>query len=254
MSLFGDSPPPDEPSRSPSRSRTLFDDDNDAQRSSSLFDDDDGASSPWDTPTPRRRSRADTLRNLLRPSDVPASYIEAFNKVLEDDDGGSLGKIGPAGVRRVFVAGRVSAERRDEILGILGVGDGEVGRNEFNVLLALVGLVQEGERVSLDAVDERRGGEFGSALIVSCPLALELGAICVSTSGGRGARPELAIWLPPLLRPPVPSPGEHALIGRRTPFEQPDCELRPKQQFAGPRVLPKLPYACPEPPLIPPTP
>ncbi|TKA66959.1 hypothetical protein B0A55_09033 [Friedmanniomyces simplex] len=33
----------------------------------------------------------------------------------------------------------------------------ELGRNEFNVLLALIGLAQEGEELSLDAVDERRG-------------------------------------------------------------------------------------------------
>lgn len=159
MSLFGDSPPGESPP--PSRSRTLFSDD-DAAKSSSLFDDgDDGTSSPWDAPTPRRKSRADLVRSLLRPSDVPASYIEVFDKVLEEDDGASLGKVGPAGVRRVFASARVSAEMRDEILGIVGAGDGgEIGRNEFNVLLALVALAQEGERPSLDAVDERRGGEF----------------------------------------------------------------------------------------------
>lgn len=165
MSLFGDSPPGESPP--PSRSRTLFSND-DAAKSSSLFDDgDDGASSPWETPTPRRKSRADLVRSLLRPSDVPASYIEAFDKILEEDDGGSLGKIGPAGVRRVFSSGRISAERRDEILGIVGAGDdGEMGRNEFNVLLALVALSQEGEKASLDAVDERRGGEFLSFVLL----------------------------------------------------------------------------------------
>lgn len=166
MSLFGDSPPGESPP--PSRSRTLFSDD-DAAKSSSLFDDgDDGTSSPWEAPTPRRKSRADLVRSLLRPSDVPASYIEVFDKMLEEDDGGSLGKIGPAGVRKVFSSGRISAERRDEILGIVGAEDGrEMGRNEFNVLLALVALSQEGERASLDAVDERRGGEFPSSVFVS---------------------------------------------------------------------------------------
>ena len=160
MSLFGDSPPGESPPAS-SRNRTLFSDD-DGPKSSSLFDDgDDGTSSPWDAPTPRRKSRGDLVRSLLRPSDVPASYNEVFDKILEDDDGGSLGKIGGAGVRKVFASGRISSERRDEILGIVGARDGEdMGRNEFNVLLALVGLSQEGERASLDAVDERRGGEF----------------------------------------------------------------------------------------------
>ena len=167
MSLFGTSPPAESPPPS-SRSRTLFSEDDQRQKSSqSLFDDDDNngaSSSPWDTPTAsRRRSRADLVRSLLRPSDVPASYIEAFDRILEDDDEGvSLGKIGGRGLDRVFAAGRISAERKGEILRIVGAGDdgAEVGRNEFNVLLALVGLAQEGERVSLDAVDERRGGEF----------------------------------------------------------------------------------------------
>lgn len=154
MSLFGTSPPGESPADS--ASRTLFTDD--PPKSSSLFDDDDDgdAASPWGAQSPRR-PRADT-RSLLRPSDVPSSYIEVFDRVLEEDDGGGLGRIGAAGVGRVFAAGRVSAERREEILGIVGAGEG-MARNEFNVLLALVGLVQEGGRVSLEAVEERRGGE-----------------------------------------------------------------------------------------------
>lgn len=155
MSLFGTSPPGDSPA--PPTARTLFADE--TPKSSSLFDDDEGdAHSPWGAQSPRR-PRADT-RSLLRPSDVPGSYIEAFDRVLEEDDGGALGRVGRAGVGRVFAAGRVSSERREEILGIVGAGGEGMGRNEFNVLLALVGLVQEGGRVSLDAVEERRGGEL----------------------------------------------------------------------------------------------
>ena len=36
-----------------------------------------------------------------------------------------------------------------------------LGRNEFNVLLALIGLAQEGEDITFDAVDERRNSMFG---------------------------------------------------------------------------------------------
>ncbi|SPO03094.1 related to MVP1 protein [Cephalotrichum gorgonifer] len=162
MSLFGTSPPGESPDLSSSRSRNLFDDDQPSRSSTSLFDDDDAdgrSGSPWDMPTPRRKSRADLVSTLLRRADVPESYVGAFDKVLEEDDGPSLGKIGRAGVNRVFAAGRISSERKAEILDIVGAGaggGGELGRNEFNVLLALVGLAQEGESVSLDAVDERR--------------------------------------------------------------------------------------------------
>lgn len=173
MSLFGTSPPGDSPA-SPT-TRTLFTDE--TPKSSSLFDDDDGggggdAHSPWGAQSPRR-PRADT-RSLLRPSDVPGSYIEAFDRVLEEDDGGALGRVGAAGVGRVFAAGRVSAERREEILGIVGAGGEGMGRNEFNVLLALVGLVQEGGRVSLDAVEERRGGELFCSVSLLRPVPLGL--------------------------------------------------------------------------------
>ena len=228
MSLFGTSPPAESPPPS-SRTRTLFSEDDQRQKSSqSLFDDDDNngaSSSPWDTPTAsRRRSRADLVRSLLRPSDVPASYIEAFDRILEDDDEGvSLGKIGGRGLDRVFAAGRISAERKGEILRIVGAGDdgAEVGRNEFNVLLALVGLAQEGERVSLDAVDERRGGEFLSLFFsisvcsVSCPIlsliVWTIGALRAagcdlrvlhSLSGG----PAKARYHWPLSHTPAPTP------------------------------------------------
>lgn len=212
MSLFGDSPPGESPPAT--RSRALFSDDDEDPKSSSLFDDgDEGTSSPWDAPTPRRRSRAELVRSLLRPSDVPASYIEVFDKVLEDDDGGSLGKISPAGVRRVLASGRISAERQGEILGIVGAEGGEVGRNEFNVLLALVGLSQEGERVSLDAVDERKGGEFlswvqfCSAVIVISGEAASCG--CDLRLHFRWPRRAWYHWPPSLL-------GSDATVTRQT--------------------------------------
>ncbi len=43
-------------------------------------------------------------------------------------------------------------------MGIIAPGGGEIalGRGEFSVLLALIGLAQEGDAISLDSVDERR--------------------------------------------------------------------------------------------------
>lgn len=143
----------DSPSSSMTQSQTQP-----SQTSNSLFQDD---SSPWDMPTPRKQhSRADLLRNLLPASDVPESYIEIFDAVVRDD-GSSGGKVSASGVSRVLAAAKLPADAQAKIMGIVAPGGGEVslGRNEFNVLLALIGLAQENETVSLDGVDERRRSE-----------------------------------------------------------------------------------------------
>ncbi|KAH6670336.1 sorting nexin mvp-1 [Plectosphaerella plurivora] len=161
MSLFGSSPPG---SPSPTRnaaSRSMFDDDAPSNKSSnSLFADDDfsgSGGSPWDMPTPRKqKSRADVIRTLISASDAPESYIEAFDAVVKED--GSNGKVQAGGVAKLFAAARLGADDQSTIMAIVvpGGSDVDLGRGEFNVLLALVGLAQEGEAVNLDSVDERR--------------------------------------------------------------------------------------------------
>ncbi|KAI1373008.1 hypothetical protein F4677DRAFT_456228 [Hypoxylon crocopeplum] len=168
MSLFGTSPPNEpSPSANPSMARSrnsLFDDDDGPMTrstSDTLFNDDDvgdsGNASPWDIPTPRKQqSRADLLRRLLDGVDVPDSYIEAFDIAARED--GSGGKVTSSGVAKTLAAAKLSADDQAQIMGILAPGGKleVIGRNEFNVLLALIGLAQEGEAVSLDGVDERR--------------------------------------------------------------------------------------------------
>ena len=176
MSLFGSSPPADEPapfkpaatktaaSTPGTHSASLFhDDDRPAPRSSSaaLFaDDDDGSghSSPWDMPTPRKhQTRADLIRNLLSPADVPELYIDVFDRVVEHD--GRAGRVTSGGIARTLAAGKLGADEQARIMGLVapsGGGEPSLGRPEFNVLLALIGLAQEGEAISLDGVDERR--------------------------------------------------------------------------------------------------
>ncbi|KAI0480884.1 hypothetical protein GGR56DRAFT_627997 [Xylariaceae sp. FL0804] len=167
MSLFGTSPPNEQPSSlsnsTLAKSRnSLFDEDGPMTRSTSdtLFDDDyaEGRSnSPWDMPTPRKKqSRADLLRDLLAGISVPDSYIEAFDEVVGQD--GASGQVLPAGVVKTLAAAKLSADSQAHIQRLLAPDGTEVslGRNEFNVLLALIALAQEGETVSLDSVDERR--------------------------------------------------------------------------------------------------
>ncbi|KAI1497797.1 hypothetical protein F5X99DRAFT_355406 [Biscogniauxia marginata] len=164
MSLFGTSPPNESSSlgnSSVAKSRnSLFDDDGDdpmtRSNSDALFNDDDSAS-PWDMPTPRKQqSRVEVLAGLLADAEVPDGYIEAFDKVIREDGDG--GKITSAGVTKTLASAKLGADDQARIASILTPGgqDVPIGRNEFNVLLALIGLAQEGETVSLDSVDERR--------------------------------------------------------------------------------------------------
>lgn len=163
MSLFGTSPPDDgspfteDPSAGPPRT-SLFDDDDD--------DNDFGSGrtggSPWTMPTARRKplSRADVLRTLLAGVDVPDSYTEAFDRAVAEDGEAGGGTVAPSGVAKTLAAARLGADDQARIMGLLAPAGSEpaapVGRDEFHVLLALVGLAQEGETVSLDGVDERR--------------------------------------------------------------------------------------------------
>ncbi|KAI0799200.1 hypothetical protein GGR55DRAFT_670363 [Xylaria sp. FL0064] len=169
MSLFGTSPTDESPSvnhaaaaamTSKSRAAIFDDDDNRSvtrSTSDTLFNDDDDDRSPWDMPTPRKQqSRAELLRGLLAGVRVPESYVEAFDNALAQDGSGRT--VAPAGIAKTLAAARLSADHQVRIMNILAPSGGEVslGRDEFNVLLALIALAQEGEPVSLDSVDERR--------------------------------------------------------------------------------------------------
>ncbi|OAR00313.1 hypothetical protein LLEC1_01025 [Akanthomyces lecanii] len=175
MSLFGTSPTEAKAPSTPSRSRGgrgagLFDDDTAASSGDTgLFADaeqqgagDDGnhADSPWNMPTPRKhQSRAELIRKLLPAAEVPESYIETFESVVRQD-GNDSGRVAAAGIAKVFATARVDADAQSTIMSLLAAGGNAsnltLGRGEFSVLLALVGLAQEGDIISLDGVDERR--------------------------------------------------------------------------------------------------
>ncbi|KAI1326670.1 hypothetical protein F5Y16DRAFT_374267 [Xylariaceae sp. FL0255] len=169
MSLFGTSPTDESSSFGNStlakKSRnSLFDNDEDQHNpmtrstSDTLFNEDDDRS-PWDMPTPRKqKSRAELLRSLLAGVQVPDSYIDVFDSALAQEGSKGGRAVGSSGVASTLASAKLSTDDQARIMSIISPSGGEVtlGRDEFNVLLALIALAQEGDTVSLDSVDERR--------------------------------------------------------------------------------------------------
>ena len=169
MSLFGTSPEDSPLSNSVQRSKSsLFADEpsyggNPGNASSSLFADDDSSGSPWMSNTNKRTSKYEIVKTLLPDSDVPESYIDAYDLVLSAGDRVGTG-VGLTSVREILSGSGLSATDQAKILNLVISGDSDssngLGRGEFSVLLALVGLAQEGEDLTFDAVDDRRKSEL----------------------------------------------------------------------------------------------
>jgi sorting nexin-8 len=160
MSLFGDDPDQPAPSISKSKglSSSLFDDEPSAasKSTSSLFADEDTTSggSPWGIPTPKKSGRGNLIKSLLPASAVPESYIDAFDTLLASDGEGA--GISETGVMKVLESSGITTGEQLSIQKVVSTGGAVLGRNEFNVLVALIGLAQEGEDANLDGVDDRR--------------------------------------------------------------------------------------------------
>ena len=170
MSLFGDASPVETSTMATKSTTSLFEDESGSApgTKSSLFADDDNgpAGSPWDMPTPRKAARGELIRNLLAGSDVPDSYVDTFDAVLKNDNAG--GKAGLAGVTKVLSAGKLAADDQSRVVSLISEEGrlGDLDRNEFNVLLALIGLAQDHEDITLDGVDERRRSETSKSVNV----------------------------------------------------------------------------------------
>jgi sorting nexin-8 len=160
MSLFGDDGPA--PTSTPSRrpqSASLFDNPSTpSARNSTLFADDDTHQAtndyPWGFTSSKRAAQSTLVKTLLPAGDVPEAYVDVYDRLLADEDVGAAGVSGDV-ARKVLKESSVDDEAERSILKT--VGEGKVlGRGEVNMLLALIGLAQEGEEVTLDGVDERR--------------------------------------------------------------------------------------------------
>lgn len=164
MSLFGSSPDDSSLANQASQSehKSLF---NETQRpgatsNASLFDDNaDSGPSPWSFPTPKKQGRSDLVKTLLPASDVPESYIDAYDILLESGYKVASGSVSLSGAKLVFNGSGLAVAEQTRILSLVTGGEefrGGLSRSEFNVLVALTGLSQENEEATLDGVDERR--------------------------------------------------------------------------------------------------
>ena len=166
MSLFGSSPK----DPAPLESKSLFGEEASAAPSaSSLFADDGGAESPWSMPAPKRAARQNLVKNLLPATDVPEYYVDAYDLVLNANERTGVG-ISLGAVVKVLESSNLSEQEQQKILEFVIPGGHEsvngVGRSEFNVLLALIGLAQEGEDITLDGVDDRRRSKSKECLLL----------------------------------------------------------------------------------------
>ncbi|RMD43809.1 hypothetical protein DV735_g1307, partial [Chaetothyriales sp. CBS 134920] len=141
-SLFGDAPSATAPA---------------ATSSSSLFGD-EPSDTRWGLPTPKKQAHQSMVKNLLPAQTVPESYVEAFDAIYAVHRAGT--GVSLTGVKQVLNSSDLSSDEQTRILGFVAPsgqeGDNGLGRSEVNVLLALIGLAQEGDEITLDAVDERR--------------------------------------------------------------------------------------------------
>ncbi len=118
--------------------------------SSALFQDDDSsAPSPWDMPTPRKRlpPAPISFATLLPASDVPDGYVEAYDAIIREH--GSGGRISPGGIAGRWRPHDLEPTTRHGSTAFshprARAPGGAWGGDEFNVLLALIGLAQEGK-------------------------------------------------------------------------------------------------------------
>jgi len=155
MSLFGESPP-----RAKQTKSSLFDEEEPSSKGGSggLFADDGGANdaSPWDFPTGKKQQRGNLVKTLLQGTDVPEQYVDAYDNTIANEGGAPSKGVSLEAAKKLVSASGISSGDQERVLQIVGGEADGLTRLEFNVLLALVGLAQEGEELGLDAVDERK--------------------------------------------------------------------------------------------------
>lgn len=156
MSLFGDDDAGFGSPKAQKKTNALFDEPA-SNQSSSLFADEDttaGNDADWGF-TPKKAGRGDPVKSLLANTNVPDSYVDAYDALVETGHN-KEGGVDVEGVQLVMGEAGLRDMTKINILKIVGPAKHALSRNEFFVVMALIGLAQEKEELSLDAVDERR--------------------------------------------------------------------------------------------------
>lgn len=167
MSLFGDEDSDFATSRSQKKTNALFDE-SAAQSTNSLFDDAAaGNDAGWGFTPKKAGGRGDQVKSLLANAAVPDSYVDAYDALLATGQAAGAG-VSVDGARIVMSEAGLPEGKKAQILRVVGEQKTSLGRNEFLVLMALIGLAQEEDELSLDAVDERRKSTFHQGLEWDC--------------------------------------------------------------------------------------
>lgn len=112
---------------------------------------------------PRRGADSDITKTLLTPENasIPEEYVDYYDALLAQY--AAPNGISVEGVGKILLEAGVDSTARERIWGVIMRGGKEsVGRDEVNVLLAMIGLAQEGDEISIDGVDYRRRSEFAN--------------------------------------------------------------------------------------------
>ncbi|ODQ55147.1 hypothetical protein SAICODRAFT_17546 [Saitoella complicata NRRL Y-17804] len=129
----------------------LFGDDDGHRAPSSLFGSSADEHDPWGLPVPKSRKRRH-VGSLLDGVTLPDIYEQAYVAANPRPSG-----ILPlSSLRTILDSSHLAPHVLNKLLTLVLPDDGEIGRGEFVVAMALVGLAQEGEDVTLDGVHERR--------------------------------------------------------------------------------------------------
>lgn len=225
MSLFGDD---DVPSR-PKQSSGLFDDEQKAagKSGSGLFDDGfDSSDSPWAFPTPKKGGRGSLLKSLLPAADVPDSYIDAFDALLDAGDGAGSG-VSIGGAKKLLASSGLPSDTQARMLDMVAQPDQDVaglGRNEFNVLFALIGLAQEGDDVTLDSVDERKRNLPTPAVTLPASSKPDPPAPAPAPQEQQQPPPPTPPITQPFPAQQTPSPARSRAPLRKQSFGEPDAD------------------------------
>ncbi|CCU75177.1 sorting nexin mvp1 [Blumeria hordei DH14] len=156
MSLFGSSP--DESFGASKLRNSLFDEGashTPVSKSSIITYGDSPVSSHRRSISPDQVSSSKFVKRLIPSSAIPNRYVEIFESISQEDVSFNR-KIDAAGIAKTFACSMLDKEVEQLILEILYAGNQttSLNRNEYSVLLALIGFAQERREISLDNVNQ----------------------------------------------------------------------------------------------------